>query len=1190
VQASVKVSAILVLLLFTAIISFGQAPDISYPTPNVYKINTVITALKPTNTGGEVPATIYGQTDVLAGTGLHGAQDGSANQAQFTEPYGMATDPEGNIYLADADNYRIRKITPQGMVSTLAPDGIPGGPNFASPKFNLPYGVVRDAAGNLFVANYGNHNILKIVPDGTITVFAGGLLIGTPLDGQGTAASIINPNAIAIDAAGTLYVSDGSNLIRKISPTGYVYTFVGSGTAATVDGKYNTASFKQPAGIVVDATGNLYIAEQGGNVIRKVSPFGDVTTFAGSGTFGTGDGTGTAAKFAFPTGITIDKSGNLYVADRGNGTIRKITPDQVVTTIAGGGPRGTQSGVGTGVYFSSPAGITLGPDGNLIVSEFDGNYLKKAITTGYTIDKALPTGLVFDPKTGIITGTPTVIWPATDYVVTAYNAGGSSSFTLNIEVREFVGNITASAVTGDINICEGAPSNYLQFTVEGTNLASNIDVTPPAGFQVSASPAAGYSDFMFLVLQGNKVKPITLYVKLKNNSPAASYAAELILSSADAGNVNVPLTAQVNKLPLVNPVVNPQPYCDGAVTSPILFTGTGDVYSWTNDNPAIGLPAGGTGNITFTAINKTSLPLMATITVTPNSAKGLMCAGKPVTFTIKVNPAATPTVVINQVNIPCAGQLVSFNATAANAGANPAYQWQVNGANAGTDNAVFNSSTLQSNDAVTCTVTAADLLCSAPVTSNTLRVSYRPDAAPPTVSIDKTGDISGCAGGSLVFTATAVNEGLNPTYQWLLNGLPVVNNSGKTYTTNTLANGDMVTCTVINNDGCTPIVSQVSAPANIIITPVQVSTVTISSSVAIPICAASTVTFTPLPANYQTSEGLPTYVWYLNGAPVGSADTYTTNTLTDGDEVYCLMTTYGKCVTPAPVQSNIIKVLIKPVILPTVSINPNGTVSSCSGAALSFTATATNAGSNPTYQWMVNGQQINNPGSVYATSTLAGGDKVTCVVVNSDGCTPVSSPVSEVANIIADPVQVSTVTIAASVPMPVCQGKEITFTPTPANYQTGSGVPTYLWYLNSAPVSNSDTYTTKMLADGDQVYCVMTTYGKCVAPTPAQSNIIDISLKPEAGCIIAPIVIPNAFTPNGDGRNDTWSIPALANYPGCIVNVFNRHGISVFRSVDYKQAWNGNYNSGIVPSGTYYYIIEPQKGHAKLSGYVVVIR
>jgi gliding motility-associated-like protein len=239
---------------------------------------------------------------------------------------------------------------------------------------------------------------------------------------------------------------------------------------------------------------------------------------------------------------------------------------------------------------------------------------------------------------------------------------------------------------------------------------------------------------------------------------------------------------------------------------------------------------------------------------------------------------------------------------------------------------------------------------------------------------------------------------------------------------------------------------------------------------------------------------------------------------------------------------------------------------------------------------MVNGQQINNQGSIFTTSALAVGDKVTCIVINNDGCTPVSSPLSEAADIIATPVQVSTVTIAASVTMPVCAGKEITFTPTPSNYQTSAGVPTYVWYVNGMLVSNSDIYTTKTLADGDQVYCIMTTYGKCVAPTPAQSNIINISLAPESGCVIPPIIIPNAFTPNGDGHNDTWDIPALVNYPGCIVSVFNRYGISVFRSVNYAKAWNGNYNNSAVPSGTYYYIIDPKNGQAKLSGYVVVVR
>jgi gliding motility-associated-like protein len=1175
-------------LLLPAVVA---PPNITYPTPKVYKINSPIAPLKPTNTGGDVPATIYGETIVFAGTGLHGANDGDGAQAQFTEPYGLTTDAEGNIYLADADNYRIRKITPEGKVSTLAPDGIPGGPNFASPKFNLPHGVVRDAAGNLYVANYANHNILKIVTDGTITVFAGGLLIGIPQDGQGAAASVINPNAIAIDAAGNLYVSDGNNLIRKISPAGYVFTFVGSGEAATVDGKYTAASFNQPAGIVVDAAGNLYVAEQKGNVIRKVSPFGDVTTFAGSGIYGTGDGTGTAANFALPTGITIDKSGNLYVADWGNGTIRKITPDQVVTTIVGGGPRGAESGIGKDVYFSSPVGINLGPDGNLYVTDFNGNFLKKVTATGYTIDKALPAGSVFDPKTGIITGTPTVLWPATDYIVTAYNAGGSSSFTVNIKVTEFVGSITASAITGNMNICEGSPLAYLQFTVEGTDLATNINVTPPVGFLVSASPTTGYSDFMFLALQGNKVKPIKLYVKPKSNIPAQTYAGDLILSSAGAENVKVPLIAQINKLPVVDPVASPQPYCDGTVTPPIVFTGTGDIYTWTNNNPVIGLAATGTGNISFAAVNKTNLPLTAAITVTPNSTSGLMCAGKAVAFTITVNPSSIPTISISQLNVTCPGQLVSFKATAANTGANPTYQWQVNGANAGTNNAAFSSSTLQANDAVTCTVTSAGISCSAPALSNIFKVFYKADDAPPTMRIDKEGTVSGCAGSGFMFTAIATKEGLNPTYQWLLNGLPVVGNPGKTYISNTLVNDDRITCVVINNDGCTPIVSAVSAPANIVIEPLQVSTVVINSSLAMPICAASSVTFTPSPANYQTSGGLPTYIWYVNGNQVGNRDSYTTNALANGDQVYCLMTAYGKCVASTAVQSNIIKMSYKQApTAPYVSIDLHGTVASCAGLELVFNAVPAGEGINPTYQWMLNSKQVNNPGKVYTSSTLTDGDKVTCVVINNDGCIPVASPVSEAANIVITPVQVSTVTIAASVSMPVCPGKEVTFTATPANYQTTSGLPTYVWYVNGNQVGNKETYTTNALAKGDEVYCLMTTYGECVAPAAVQSNTVVVSLAQESACVVNPIIIPNTFTPNGDGHNDAWDIPSLVNYSDCIVSVFNRYGAKLFQSVGYTKPWNGTYNSSLIQSGAYYYVIDLKNGKPKLSGYVVVLK
>lgn len=295
-----------------------------------------------------------------------------ASTAVFVEPAGVATDGVGNVYVADSGDNTIRKITPAGMVTTFAGRaGEKGHANGtgAAASFNAPAGIAADAAGNIFVADNGNGAIRQITPAGVVTDVAlagvvpciatgGGLLTdsgrvyvcnpgGKPIEKLHpeiplTILTVDSEYAggCAIDGAGNVYIAETSrNTIRMATPGGGSETFTGSpGLEGGEDGRRNSALFRQPAGLATDGAGNLYVADTGNHTIRKSTPEGVVTTLAGvAGDKGFADGAGTAARFNAPKNIAIDRAGNLYVTDN-NKAVRKITPDGGVTTIAGTPP------------------------------------------------------------------------------------------------------------------------------------------------------------------------------------------------------------------------------------------------------------------------------------------------------------------------------------------------------------------------------------------------------------------------------------------------------------------------------------------------------------------------------------------------------------------------------------------------------------------------------------------------------------------------------------------------------------------------------------------------------------------------------------------------------------------------------------------------------------------------------------
>ena len=423
-----------------------------------------------------------GVVTTLAGTGSRGSID-TGVAATFENPSDVAVDTGDNIYVADSVDHKIRKITSGGAIITLAGSGTIGSTDGtgASASFKYPSGLAVDPVGNVYVADTGNNKIRKITSAGAVTSLAGSGTIGSA-DGTGAAASFNSPNGVAVDAGGNVYVTDlGNNKIRKITPAGVVTTLAGGGTIGSADGTGTSASFYWPLGVVVEPGGNLYVSEIRNHKIRKITPAGVVTTFAGSGNTGTADGTGTTASFNSPTGMSIDSGGNVYVADRDNQKIRKITSVGVVTTLAGNGNTGTADGNGAVASFTSPSGVSVDSGGNVYVADAGNNRIRIITPGSYVINPTLVAGLNFDNTTGIISGTPTVSSATTNYTITAYNAAGSSSTTVTIATTT-LGTTTFSKQ--DLKLYPNPVTSLLHIQTPNTINIDNVIISDLTGKKV----------------------------------------------------------------------------------------------------------------------------------------------------------------------------------------------------------------------------------------------------------------------------------------------------------------------------------------------------------------------------------------------------------------------------------------------------------------------------------------------------------------------------------------------------------------------------------------------------------------------------------------------------------------------------------------------------------------------------------
>ncbi|WP_234997887.1 gliding motility-associated C-terminal domain-containing protein [Mucilaginibacter sp. OK098] len=815
-------------------------PEISYETPQNYVLNQSISPLAPTNIGGAVPVAIYGKLSAVTGS-------------VFSVVTGIAVDASGNIYVADFYNNQVKVINTAGTVSLFAGSssgmsGADNGPR-TSATFYEPDALLFDKSGNLYISDIKNGLIRKINSAGLVSTFAGNGATGFT-DGTGTSASFYYPRGMAIDNSGNLYVADqGNNVIRKITPSGIVSTFAGNGTAGSANGPNLIASFNIPTAITIDASGNLYVSDSGDGTIRKITIAGMVSTLASG--------------LNFPRELIVDGTGNIYVTEQQGYSIKRISLNGSETEIVPAG-------------LSGPIGLAPDGKGNLIIGDM--NSVKKVSISGYTIDKQLPAGLNSDPTTGIISGTPTALSPSANYTINAYNSGGSNTTVVNIAV-----GLTKVLKQSIITLPPQQPTGLDASNNYDPKATSTNNETPIIYTSSNPSVATVTPDGLLIHVIAPGITTITAYQKGNANYSDAT-PVQQILTVVEYLFVNLPEIA-------VKTICDADFSADASTSEvkiPLTFNSSNLAVATISDQGIIHIAGSG----------------VTTITVSQNANPPLYVSATPQSKTLTVTLPVTPVVSI-------AAQYI-----------NP------------------------------------------------------------------------CVGSSVIFTATTDNGGANPNYQWKVNG----NNTGvnaKTFTSSVLADGDVVTCTSTNTDNA--------------------------------------------------------------------------------------------CIAGFPEVSNPVKLNLITPSTPAVSISAsvNGVYP---GVPITFTAVVSNANGLVGYQWAVNGYNAGTGASVFISDTFVNGDIVTCAIT----------------------------------PTTVCS-------------------------------------------------------------MPAISEPIKV-------IIVSKLEIPNTFTPNGDGINDTWNISGIANYPNCFVNIYNRYGMPVFQSRGYHHAWDGTMNGAKVPVSTYYYVIDLGSQNRKISGDITIIR
>lgn len=663
----------------------------------------------------------------------------------------------------------------------------------------------------------------------------------------------------------------------------------------------------------------------------------------------------------------------------------------------------------------------------------------------------------------------------------------TSSDTVNMKVYgNFTPNVAINVLPND-TVCAGTP---VTFTTTKTNAGS----TPKFEWRKNGVLQTDTTDtYSAGALSNNDVVTVKM---------TTSYICPTVSDVYDTASVTVRTVAA----PTVSISKNTNDtICSGAsvtFTATPVNGGGSPSYQWRKNGSNVG-----TNSTTYTT---TTLSDKDTITCILTSSDSCAASLKDTStgIVMYVLPIVTPTVSVSASpnSTTCSGTLMSFSASTTNGGNGPSYQWKVNSTSVGTNSNAYSSSSLSDKDTVKCILTSNVACPSTTTITDSIVVTITPMVTPD-ISISVSPNDTICAGTSVTFTAAGTNGGSSPAYQWFKNGVSVGSNS--TYTSSSLSNNDTVYCVLTNSDSCVTKSTDTSNMIRMEVLPLVNSSVSISVSPNDTICAGTTVTFTSTITNGGTS---PSYIWKRNATTVSTSSTYSTNSLNNGDSVACVLINNVTCPASTYDTSSYIHMTVNPLLTPAIVITASPSDTICPGSSITYTANITNGGTNPAYQWKVNGTN-SGTSNTYSSSTWSNNDVVTCQLTSNAIC-PTTTTASDTSTVVVLPNVTPGITISISPDSVVCSGTPVSFS---SNISNGGNNPAYQWRKNGAAISgaNTNAYNGTGVNNNDVIDCILTSDEQCATPLKDTSNAIKVQFTPVTDPSVAISVVPGTTIPQG---------------------------------------------------------------------------